>query len=141
MARDICIAGCYIPPYQSSVSRTDDHYSILTEELILNSGRGDVIICGSRIGCKQETHCIKFDNLEDSQSHTDINTNDETICILKRYSEDKISNVYGSLLLDLINSSNMCIMNGKVVGDLDGKYTCHEYNGSSTVDYFIVQVN
>ena len=31
-------------------------------------------------------------------------------------------------------------MNGRVVGDLDGKYTCHEYNGSSTVDYFIVQV-
>ena len=34
----------------------------------------------------------------------------------------------------------MCIINGRVVGDLDGKYTCHEYNGSSTVDYFIVQV-
>ena len=24
--------------------------------------------------------------------------------------------------------------------NLDGKYTCHEYKGSSTVDYFIVQV-
>ena len=53
LARDTYLANCYIPPYQSSVSRSNDHYSILTEELILNSGRGDVIICGdlnSRIG-------------------------------------------------------------------------------------------
>ena len=35
----------------------------------------------------------------------------------------------------------MCIINGRTVGDLIGKYTCHEYNGSSTVDYFIIHTD
>ena len=29
--------------------------------------------------------------------------------------------------------------NGRTLGDLEGKLTCHKWNGSSTVDYGIVQ--
>ena len=29
----------------------------------------------------------------------------------------------------------MRILNGRLTGDLDGKYTCYQTNGASTVDY------
>jgi hypothetical protein len=31
----------------------------------------------------------------------------------------------------------MRILNGRVIGDLFGKYTCHKQTGSSVVDYII----
>ena len=32
----------------------------------------------------------------------------------------------------------MRILNGRVIGDLFGKYTCHKSTGSSVVDYIIL---
>ena len=37
-------------------------------------------------------------------------------------------------LLDLGNKSQLVILNGRKLGYTEGKYTCHEYNGSSVVD-------
>ena len=31
----------------------------------------------------------------------------------------------------------MLIVNGRTTGDIFGKYTCHKWNGSSVVDYFL----
>ncbi len=30
------------------------------------------------------------------------------------------------------------IANGRVLGDPNGKFTCHKYNGSSVIDYVLV---
>ena len=56
--KDFYLANCYIPPYNSEIAKDCDHFGILTEELILHSVLGNVLICGdmnSRIGFKQET--------------------------------------------------------------------------------------
>ena len=37
--------------------------------------------------------------------------------------------------------NNLKILNGRKIGDLIGKYTCHHYNGSSTVDYIITETD
>ncbi len=55
-----------------------------------------------------------------------------------RNSKDKIINERGKKLLDLINLSNMRILNGSTIGDIMGNYTCYRYNGCSVVDYMIV---
>ena len=33
-----------------------------------------------------------------------------------------------------MNDTNLICLNGRKIGDTMGKLTCHEYNGSSTVD-------
>ena len=37
--------------------------------------------------------------------------------------------------------NNLKILNGRKIGDFTGKYTCHQYNGSSVVDYIIAEPN
>ena len=54
---------------------------------------------------------------------------------VNRNSEDKHKNPRGEELLDLCKLNNLKIANGRKPGDLFGKYTCHNWNGSSVVDY------
>ena len=44
---------------------------------------------------------------------------------------------YEKNLLDLGIATKMRIINGRIIGDMNGKFTCHKYNGSSVVDYVI----
>ena len=38
------------------------------------------------------------------------------------------------MLLEIMNENTLLILNGRKTGDTLGKFTCHEHNGSSTVD-------
>ena len=55
-----------------------------------------------------------------------------------RYSMDSILNERGKKLLEFASTCNIDILNGCILGDLIGNYTCHRYNGSSVVDYVMV---
>ena len=46
-------------------------------------------------------------------------------------------NARGRNLLETCIALNLRILNGRIVGDLEGKKTCFHYNGSSVVDYVI----
>ena len=39
--------------------------------------------------------------------------------------------------MNLCNKSQLVILNGRKLGDLEGKFTCHKYNGSSVDDLMI----
>ena len=39
--------------------------------------------------------------------------------------------------LDICRINDLVIANGRTIGDLFGKYTCHQKRGSSVVDYLI----
>ena len=55
-----------------------------------------------------------------------------------RNSEDlKIVNKRGKDFLDICRINDLCIANGRTLGDLFGKYTCHQKKGSSVVDYHV----
>ena len=57
---------------------------------------------------------------------------------LTRNSEDmKLINKRGKDFLDLCRIHDLTIANGRVMGDIFGKYTCHQKRGSSVVDYLI----
>ena len=58
-----------------------------------------------------------------------------------RKNQVRIHNERGSALLDVCISSGLRILNGRKPGDSLGYYTCHKYNGSSTVDYGITSEN
>ncbi len=59
--------------------------------------------------------------------------------ISSRRSQDNCGRVceFGKRLVDMSISSRLNIANGRVIGDTSGRYTCHQYNGSSLVDYVL----
>ena len=57
---------------------------------------------------------------------------------VKMHSLDQTVNKYGRCLVNLCNSNNLSILNGRTRGDMFGKFTCYKSNGSSVIDYAIV---
>ena len=55
--------------------------------------------------------------------------------------DKKPLNNSGKLLLNLCIEASLKILNGRTVGDLQGKYTCKIYNGCSLVDYTLALTN
>ena len=51
---------------------------------------------------------------------------------------DTCVNDYGKRLIELCKNARLHILNGRVLGDLNGKLTCFQWNGCSVVDYCIV---
>ena len=56
---------------------------------------------------------------------------------VSRVSMDKVLNARGKKLIETIASAKLTIFNGNTLGDVNGRHTCHLYNGSSVVDYMI----
>ncbi|ESO87055.1 hypothetical protein LOTGIDRAFT_154542 [Lottia gigantea] len=56
-----------------------------------------------------------------------------------RNNPDKVINTFGRSLIDISQSSDMCLLNGRTLGDLLGTPTCFRPHGCSLVDYIIVQ--
>jgi exonuclease III len=54
-----------------------------------------------------------------------------------RTSKDDVTNSRGTKLLDFASEWNVSVMNGGVIGDIQGEWTCMLYNGSSVVDYVL----
>ena len=61
-----------------------------------------------------------------------------TILAHKRNNQDQTINNYGKKLTEFCISSGCFIANGRTLGDFQGNLTCHTANGSSTVDYAIL---
>ena len=56
----------------------------------------------------------------------------------KRCNQDKKENKYGKSLLDYCAQTKSYIANGRTLGDFQGKITCLETQGVSTVDYAVL---
>ena len=56
----------------------------------------------------------------------------------KLHSMDQTTNKYGRSLTNICNSHNLRFLNGRMQGDMLGKFTCHKFNGASTIDYAIL---
>ena len=103
--------------------------------MFLFSQMGDIIVQGdynARTGGIQETV------LDDNNTFLNVPEdyeNDEQC--LRRSQDSGTVNARGRDLLETCTAFNLRILNGRIVGDLEGKKTCFQYNGSSVVDYVI----
>ena len=136
--KDIYICAAYISPQNSSSNSgisLDDKFEGLHKELDWYTTIGDVAIIGdlnSRVGTIQERH-IGF-NMDPNA--VEITTIDY---VPPRRSFDKNVNAYGRKLLQILTDYDLMITNGRVWGDLTGRYTCCQRNGCSVVDMLLVQ--
>ena len=139
-SRNIYIGTCYASPpktYKSSGSTLEDNvkHKVLEtffEEADMFKDKGDVIIQGdlnARTGTKADYITgDKYDHIlgiENTKSNIPRNSEDRHVC------------ERGALLLDLCKSLDFHIVNGRKPGDIFGKFTSHQWNGSSVVDYVI----
>ena len=98
---------------------------ILQKEISLFNSLGDDILLGgdfnSRMGTKYKDFIIS-----DSYNFLPIDSSMiQTDTYKFRNSQDKKSNTNRRHLADLFMVNNLKILNGRKIGDLTGKYTCH----------------
>ena len=63
---------------------------------------------------------------------------EDEVSVYTRTNMDSVVIAQGQRMIDICKMCNLRIMNGRFWTDEGiGKYTCHTYNGSSTVDYYL----
>ena len=145
--RDIYLLNVYIPPSNSrrkhQTTNSEENFDILQDVFNMLTMDGEVIICGdinARIGSISDLDANHYSrSFVGFPSHNDNVLNiphNSPVCV-KRNSQDIGTNSHKNLLLDLVQSNNLVILNGRTIGDSVGRYTCFKWNGNSVVDYFI----
>ena len=136
--KDIYIVNTYMKPHHTTC-KTSQYTGLDTLhelDIIVNDlqSKGEVILCGdfnSRIAT--ELDFIAENENDFIPMPDDIVQNN----IRKRNSQDRKCNNYKPPFLDFLINNNICILNGRTLGDFAGKFTCIQPNGASVVDYFI----
>ena len=126
-------------PYEASKSTQGNQgREILSQvEDIVNNlkEKGEVILCGdfnSRIG--RQAGMIK----NDSNKFLPLSDDYECDEFKPRNSQDLKNNSHGPQFVKLITHTQLKILNGRTLGDFEGKYTSIQRNGCSVIDYFAV---
>ena len=133
--KDLYLCAIYIPPV-TSVNAEDicELWDKLEEYILRYNEQGYIMITGdinSRIGSSNEESDLYDVNILDNVLHRHNPLN-------LRNSKDQVINKSGRKLLELCRHTNLVIVNGRTMGDLEGKCTSFQYNGSSVIDYCIV---
>lgn len=142
-SEDIYLGTFYLSPYNTQKKSNDDSnknktrtdiFELLNGEIKRFKDKGTILIKGdlnARTGRNDDfIRHDKFD--EDFGLENNYN-------LPSRNSEDSSTNIRGGELLDFCKTNDYVIVNGRKVGDIFGKYTSHQWNGSGVVDYLITQ--
>ena len=139
---DIYIGAIYASPKNSTYTQRMEVnvFDLLHEDISSFSKQGKVIVMGdfnARTGT--EPDYIVDDDDQYCDLYDDYVVDCDNDLLLPRKNRDEKVNGYGKELLDLCWTTGIRIANGRCLGDLEGSFTCHQYNGSSTVDYALIQ--
>ena len=144
MEFDLYIVCFYISPVTSSIVKKDPDYTNFTFETLNTIAqklkqKGEILLCGD---ANARTATLPdYISSHNTQTHYDI-YNDigyEVDSIEPRNNCDKITVApHCQLFLDFVINNQLRILNGRTLGDSMGKMTCHKWNGSSAVDYFVI---
>ena len=131
----LCI--CYVPPENSTYTKAKQYDIVQSIEADIAefAPLGKIIICGDLNGRTNNTqdYVLEDENtsLNDDYKYTYDN-------FFLRQSQDSARvNGRGQQILDLCMGSRMRILNGRILGDSVGHFTCHKWNGSSVADYML----
>ena len=135
----VCFA--YIPPVGSSYFKNSDIDILaqLNSEIALYQGKGETVIFGdfnARTGCLKDFVSVNDDDVDEYLPVHDEYESD--IVKVIRTSQDSKCCSRGKDLLDLCVASRMRILNGRTLGDFQGRFTSYQYNGNSVIDYCLV---
>ena len=135
---DVYLGCVYIPPDNSSFGKSYTHqiWDSLEHDCEEFTSKGQVILCGdfnARTG-----NCVDFISMDSENNYYQLPTDYQFDKATERLSMDeKRVNKSGRRLISACIDNNICVLNGRTLGDLEGHYTCHSPQGSSVVDYFL----
>lgn len=138
------IVNVYIPPHNSvrkgSTATTSSSFDALQTIICELRECGEVLLCGdlnARIGSSCDyIPCSLPNGIEDDENEHLLIPSCAAISNV-RSSFDTQTNPHKQHLLDLVGAQQILILNGRTIGDSNGKFTCIKWNGNSVVDYFI----
>ena len=136
LSKDTYLLFVYCSPANSSFcTRTQlDPFSDLEQKLANLDPQCERIVLGdlnARTG-------LKLDYIEDEDSSDLTLPHDyvtDTVATFPRGNRDMVTNTYGDSLISLCRGAPLRICNGRKLGDTHGNFTCHRWNGQSSVDY------
>ena len=142
--KDFLLGIVYISPINSSYTKnvlTNQFrtWEILTDEIAKYKTQFNMGLIGdfnARTG--QLSDIVINDDVTYNKLPTDYTLD---LDILDRQNCDETVNAFGKKLIELCQMSGLRIVNGRKLGDSLGNKTCHEWNGSSTVDYMLIDEN
>ena len=127
---DIYLAAVYLPPLQSQRKTMEDVTSILEQEIHKYSTQGQILLLGD-FNARTSTLNDFIENDADDFL-TMNNTYIQDKHFPKRNNADYTVNKVGGEILRLCIGNRLRILNGRLTGDFDGKYTSYQTNGAST---------
>jgi hypothetical protein len=129
----------YISPENSNqnVSDMESVYEQLLVDVVRYSSLGHIMVQGDFNAYTNTKHdFVFFDVFSRSNTHDVHYAYDQNSP--RNNLDPKLINKSGKLLLTLCKESGLRILNGRTIGNLQGRHTCITYNGCSTVDYMLV---
>ena len=140
-AQDTYLGCVYIPPESSSFGKdnTSKIWDRLETDLEHFSVKGNIILCGdlnARTGTLED-----FITMDTERNPYELPNSYQFDTVYKRNSMDGLIQKNGRKCINACVDNNMCILNGRMLGDLRGKFTCFSEKGSSVVDYFMCSQN
>ena len=140
--KDVYLLFTYCTPYNSKVldSTNEDVYNTLEDMMTDLKSRGDVdiFVYGDLNSRTRESPDFlpDEDNRHIPVPPQGIYDTDSTSW-QRRNNLDTEQNSYGKKLLELCRSLPLRVVNGRVIGDLLGNFTCFTGRGKSSVDYLL----
>ena len=136
---DIYICFIYNPPENSTYTQSlqEDLFDLIEKDIVKYSDTGNILLMGdlnARTG--NDLDFIQNDYRDNEIPLYDDYTPD--LHIMSRLSSDLIVSPRGRALNEMCIQAGIRILNGRCIGDLSGNFTCHNYHGSSVVDYACV---
>ncbi|CAG2184913.1 unnamed protein product [Mytilus edulis] len=135
---DLFICVLYNPPVTSKYTQelSSDVFDCIEKDILQYKKMGEILLCGdfnARIGSEND-----FIVNDDSKFTPIFDTYPTDKNIMTRKSRDQKIDQRGKEVLDFCISKQIRILNGRVLGDTFGNFTCYTPNGASVVDYVAV---
>ena len=128
----------YNPPANSIYTQSlqDDIFDLIENDLAKYSEKGNILIMGDlNARTSDDNDFIQNDSNANTVQYDDYTPDVE---IINLFSRDTVLLSRGRALHDMCIQTGLRILNGRCIGDLTGNFTCHNFHGSSVVDYACV---
>ena len=129
---DIFLGSFYVSPEGKKSDNKTNFFTSMNKEINAFRHKGAILVQGdlnARTG--NESDFVNADKSDDIFGIDNLSNQGP------RNSEDRKVNPRGKELLDLCKVNDLLIANGRKIGDLFGKLTSHQYNGSALNDYLL----
>ena len=138
---EVYFCACYMPQKVTMKDALTTPFECLQADIANFQGKGaQILICGDmNARTATEADYVRVSDLHEFVSLPE-DVDELPRDIPDRHNCDMTLNnasTWGPELLDLCKDSNLLILNGRTQGDLEGKFTFRNTQGSSTIDYFV----